>query len=122
MVFLSACATSISMSAEAILMVIRAAPEPGAVAWRGHYRGPSNLFSIYFEDWPIILARFFTVAVLYAPNGIVGWLVRAHRRCKKVWQRDRSPRCRDRRDTPAVTAARTRGPTKSSPREVWRRS
>jgi branched-chain amino acid transport system ATP-binding protein len=66
---------SISMSAEAILMVI--------LGGTGTLWGPllgaviivalRNLLSIYFDDWLIILGAFFIVAVRYAPNGIVGW-------------------------------------------------
>ena len=75
--FVSSRDLSISMSAEAILMVI--------LGGTGTLWGPllgaviivalRNLLSIYFDDWLIILGAFFIVAVLYAPNGIVGWFM-----------------------------------------------
>lgn len=66
---------SIAMSAEAILMVIVG----GAGTLWGGLLGAiiivtlRNLLSVYFDDWLIVLGAFFIFAVLYAPNGVVGW-------------------------------------------------
>jgi ABC-type branched-subunit amino acid transport system ATPase component/ABC-type branched-subunit amino acid transport system permease subunit len=66
---------SITMSAEAMLMVILG----GAGTLWGALLGAviivtlRNLLSVYFDDWIIVLGAFFIVAVLYAPDGVVGW-------------------------------------------------
>ena len=96
--FVSSRDLSISMSAEAILMVI--------LGGTGTLWGPllgaviivalRNLLSIYFEDWLIILGAFFIVAVLYAPNGIMGWFAK----------RPKSSAPRDEDQSPAVAIAK----------------
>ena len=114
--FVSSRDLSISMSAEAILMVI--------LGGTGTLWGPllgaviivalRNLLSIYFEDWLIILGAFFIVAVLYAPNGIVGWFATRPKSSapRAVYgNEDRSPAVAI-AETPAVIAARTTAPDK----------
>lgn len=81
---------SIAMSAEAILMVILG----GAGTLWGALLGAviivalRNLLSIYFDDWLIVLGAFFIVAVLYAPNGIVGWFASTLERRRRREEED----------------------------------
>jgi ABC-type branched-subunit amino acid transport system ATPase component len=67
---------SISMSAECLLMVILGGtrtlwgPLLGAIV----VVALRNVLSIYFDDWLIVLGAIFIGVVLFAPNGIIGWL------------------------------------------------
>jgi branched-chain amino acid transport system ATP-binding protein len=74
--FVSPYDLSIAMSAEAILMVI--------LGGAGTLWGPAigailivalrYFLSVYFNNWLIILGAFFIFVVLFAPNGVLGWL------------------------------------------------
>lgn len=83
--FVSPIDLSLRLSAEATLMVIMG----GAGTLVGSVLGASaivalrNLLSIYLERWPMVLGAIFMFTVLYAPEGIVGW-VRAKRRRRAV--------------------------------------
>jgi ABC-type branched-subunit amino acid transport system permease subunit/ABC-type branched-subunit amino acid transport system ATPase component len=76
---------SIAMSAEAILMVILGGAGTlwGALLGAAIIVALRNLLSVYFDDWLIVLGAFFIVAVLYAPDGVVGWFADVAGRSRK---------------------------------------
>ena len=74
--FVSPLDLSLAISAEAILMVILGGtgtlvgPIIGAVV----IVALRNFLSIYIERWLIVLGVIFIFTVLYAPDGIMGWI------------------------------------------------
>lgn len=79
--FVSPIDLSLRLSAEATLMVIMggAGTLVGSVIGASAIVALRNLLSIYLERWPMVLGAVFMFTVLYAPDGIVGW-VNARRR------------------------------------------
>jgi branched-chain amino acid transport system ATP-binding protein len=74
--FVSPYDLSIAMSAEAILMVILGGAGTlwGAAVGAIVIVALRYFLSVYFQNWLILLGAFFIFVVMFAPNGIVGWL------------------------------------------------
>lgn len=76
---------SIALSAEALLMVILggagtiAGPLIGAVVITGLQAAMSDVT----KHWPLMLGSIYVVVVLWAPNGIMGWLSELRQRWEK---------------------------------------
>lgn len=74
--FVSPLDLSLALSAEAILMVILggAGTLIGPVIGAALIVALRNFLSIYIERWLIVLGVIFVLTVLYAPEGLMGWL------------------------------------------------
>ncbi|MDQ7842641.1 MAG: branched-chain amino acid ABC transporter ATP-binding protein/permease [Armatimonadota bacterium] len=75
--FVSPADLSIRTSAEVVLMVVMGGTGTliGPLLGAGVLVGLRNLLSVYLERWPLVLGLIFMVTVMYAPNGIVGWII-----------------------------------------------
>jgi len=80
--FVSPADLSIRTSAEVVLMVVMGGTGTlvGSLMGAGVLVGLRNILSVYLERWPLVLGVVFMLTVMYAPNGIVGWIIERRQR------------------------------------------